>query len=158
MKPSSSISDLCVLFAASASPTLGKACFGIDPQAAVSTTTLHAARLGTGSSLTASVYRETPKKYSHAVARKASKLASKKSMSHDTVQSYMSTKDEGGDPVTAVGTRPDSPSKSRAHRKAKVVGKVKSALEKLNETSMSDSLQFPEYGIVLDDEDCYGET
>ncbi|KAK8095036.1 hypothetical protein PG997_001721 [Apiospora hydei] len=59
----------------------------------------------------------------------------KKSLSRNAVASYMSTKNEGGDPVTALSLRPDSPTKSSANRRAKVGKEVEAALKKLNGSS-----------------------
>ncbi|KAK7921695.1 hypothetical protein PG985_009717 [Apiospora marii] len=57
------------------------------------------------------------------------------SMSRKAVKSFMSTKNEGGDPVTARGLRPESSKKSTSDRQAKVERDVAAALAKLNGTS-----------------------
>ncbi|KAK8133387.1 hypothetical protein PG984_005399 [Apiospora sp. TS-2023a] len=61
--------------------------------------------------------------------------SSKSSMSRKAVKSYMSTKNEGGDPVTALAVRPESSKKSSADRQAKVERDVAAALAKLNGSS-----------------------
>ncbi|KAK8087472.1 hypothetical protein PG994_002446 [Apiospora phragmitis] len=62
-------------------------------------------------------------------------MKTKNLTSHQPVQSWMSTKNEGGDPVTALALRPDSISKSSADRQAKVGREIAAALKKLNGTS-----------------------
>ncbi|KAK8038506.1 hypothetical protein PG993_006917 [Apiospora rasikravindrae] len=70
-------------------------------------------------------------------SRESSRTATetKTSLSRNAVESYMSTKNEGGDPVTALALRPDSPTKGVADRQAKVGHDVVEALKKLNGTS-----------------------
>ncbi|KAK8130748.1 hypothetical protein PG999_003128 [Apiospora kogelbergensis] len=57
---------------------------------------------------------------------------SKTSMSKKSVKSYMSKKNSGGDPVTALALRHDSPSKSVARRLSKVEREMAASLAKLN--------------------------
>ncbi|KAK8133388.1 hypothetical protein PG984_005400 [Apiospora sp. TS-2023a] len=78
---------------------------------------------------------QTPHKHSHAVARKK-KSPSETSMSRKAVKAYLSTPNEGGDPVTAMALRPGSSSKnSSADRQARVQHEMDAALCKLNRTS-----------------------
>ncbi|KAK6845736.1 hypothetical protein PG995_015846 [Apiospora arundinis] len=58
----------------------------------------------------------------------------KKSMSRDRVMDFMSTKNSGGDPVTALALRPGGSSKSTADREAKVKSDVEASLAQLNGT------------------------
>lgn len=56
-------------------------------------------------------------------------------MSRKAVKSYLSTKNEGGDPVTALALRPNHSVKSSADRQARVERNVAAALAKLGNTS-----------------------
>ncbi|KAK7921696.1 hypothetical protein PG985_009718 [Apiospora marii] len=77
---------------------------------------------------------ETPHKHWHAVAKK-NKSPSEKSMSRKAVKTYLSTSNEGGDPVTAMALRPGSSSeKSSADRQARVQHEMDAALRKMNKT------------------------
>ncbi|KAK8861827.1 hypothetical protein PGQ11_008062 [Apiospora arundinis] len=87
-----------------------------------------------GSSSNHSLHGETPKKPSHAVSRKTKTTSSEKSMSRDRVMDFMSTKNSGGDPVTALALRPGGSSKSTADRQAKVESDVEASLTQLNGT------------------------
>ncbi|KAK8108289.1 uncharacterized protein PG998_010302 [Apiospora kogelbergensis] len=75
-----------------------------------------------------------PSKPSHAIATQTSSY-SKKSMSRDNVNKFMSTKNSGGDPVTALALRPGGSSKSSADRQAQVASEVEASLAQLNGTS-----------------------
>ncbi|KAK8026264.1 hypothetical protein PG990_004087 [Apiospora arundinis] len=65
---------------------------------------------------------------------RSKKSSSKKSMSRDKVKEFMSTKDSGGDPVTALALRPGGSSKSTADRQAKVKSDVETSIAQLNGT------------------------
>ncbi|KAK8133397.1 hypothetical protein PG984_005409 [Apiospora sp. TS-2023a] len=67
---------------------------------------------------------KTPKKSSES-------KKSKKSISKGKVDSYMSTVNEGGDPVTAISLRPGIPTQSAAKRLARVESEMAKALGKL---------------------------
>ncbi|KAK8009355.1 hypothetical protein PG991_011906 [Apiospora marii] len=60
----------------------------------------------------------TPSKPSHAIHEKVK--SSKKSIAKGKVDSFMSTINGGGDPVTAVALRPGSSSGSAAERRARI--------------------------------------
>ncbi|KAK8087474.1 hypothetical protein PG994_002448 [Apiospora phragmitis] len=60
--------------------------------------------------------------------------SSRTEISRNNVQSYMATKNSGGDPVTALALRPDSSSQSAAERQARVQREMAASL-KLYRTS-----------------------
>ncbi|KAK7947747.1 uncharacterized protein PG986_008633 [Apiospora aurea] len=72
---------------------------------------------------------------SHESSSRAASAKTKTALSRQAVKSYMSTKNEGGDPVTAPALRPDSPTTSNADRQAKVGHDVVAALTELNGSS-----------------------
>ncbi|KAK8130749.1 hypothetical protein PG999_003129 [Apiospora kogelbergensis] len=70
-----------------------------------------------------------------AESSKSSRSSAKKLMSRDKVNEFMSTKNSGGDPVTALALRPGGSSKSSADRQAKVGSEVEASLAQLNGNS-----------------------
>ncbi|KAK6824549.1 hypothetical protein PG987_012043 [Apiospora arundinis] len=52
--------------------------------------------------------------------------------SRDNVRSYLSTKNSGGDPVTALALRPESPPQSVAERLAAVEHEIEASLTQLS--------------------------
>ncbi|KAK8861825.1 hypothetical protein PGQ11_008060 [Apiospora arundinis] len=64
---------------------------------------------------------------------------SKTSTSKKAVKSYMSKTNGGGDPVTALSLRPDSPSTSVSKRHTKVQREMAASLAKLNGTSHTEN-------------------
>ncbi|KAK7921491.1 hypothetical protein PG985_009513 [Apiospora marii] len=80
-------------------------------------------------SIFAWVERMTKLRPSYAINEKAK--SSKKSISKGRVESYMSTVNGGGDPVTAVALRPVSPIRSTTDRQARVEREVSNASAQL---------------------------
>ncbi|KAK8133396.1 hypothetical protein PG984_005408 [Apiospora sp. TS-2023a] len=72
----------------------------------------------------------TPIKPSHAIKDQV-QSPSKKSMSKRNTKSYISTKNGGGDPVTALALRSESSSQSTADRQARVAREMAAALAQL---------------------------
>ncbi|KAK7981239.1 hypothetical protein PG989_013696 [Apiospora arundinis] len=68
---------------------------------------------------------------SHTIVADSATPSSKKSISKKRTDSYMSTKNGGGDPVTALSLRPETSSQSMAERQAKVDREIAAALGQL---------------------------
>ncbi|KAK7921698.1 hypothetical protein PG985_009720 [Apiospora marii] len=75
--------------------------------------------------------RKTPRKPSHTIAANTGS-PSKASTSKKAVKSYMSKKNSGADPVTALSLRGESSSKSVSKRRSKVKREMAASLAKLN--------------------------
>ncbi|KAK8009354.1 hypothetical protein PG991_011905 [Apiospora marii] len=72
----------------------------------------------------------TPSKPFHAI-KASTRDPSKKSMSKRNTKAYMSTKNGGGDPVTALALRPESSSQSTTERQERVTREMAEALAQL---------------------------
>ncbi|KAK8095039.1 hypothetical protein PG997_001724 [Apiospora hydei] len=70
----------------------------------------------------------TPPK-THNVITASIESPSKTETSRDNTQSYMATKNGGGDPVTALALRSESASQSTAERQARVKREVTASLK-----------------------------
>ncbi|KAK8026263.1 hypothetical protein PG990_004086 [Apiospora arundinis] len=75
--------------------------------------------------------RATSSASSHTIVADSATSLPRKSMFKERVDSYMSTKNGGGDPVTALSLRPETSSQSTAERQAKVDREMAAALGQL---------------------------
>ncbi|KAK8026265.1 hypothetical protein PG990_004088 [Apiospora arundinis] len=79
-----------------------------------------------------SVYEgKTPSKHLNAIAATIGSPPQAQT-SRDNVRSYLSTKNSGGDPVTALALRPESTPQSAAERLAAVERNIAASLTQLN--------------------------